>query len=234
MVIYKTTNLINGKIYIGQDTKNDPRYLGSGKIIKRAIKKYGYENFKKEIIEVCYNQNELDIREKYWINNLKTTDENIGYNISFGGQTGWMRGLKHSEETKKNYSLNRKGKLTGYKNGMYGKKHSEESKKKMGVPQIGEKNGMYGKKHSEKTIKKISESLSGTKNSFYGKKHSEVTKKKMSELAKQRKTNPNSKKVSINGVVFNSASEAARILGSSTGTISYRCRQKIKNCFWVV
>lgn len=47
MVIYKTTNLINGKIYIGQDSKDRPNYYGSGKLIHRAIKKYGKENFKK-------------------------------------------------------------------------------------------------------------------------------------------------------------------------------------------
>ena len=51
MIIYKTTNLINKKIYIGQDTKNNPNYLGSGKYFKYALKKYGKENFSKEIIE---------------------------------------------------------------------------------------------------------------------------------------------------------------------------------------
>lgn len=48
MIIYKTTNKINGKIYVGLDTKNNPKYLGSGKIIKFAIKKYGKENFEKK------------------------------------------------------------------------------------------------------------------------------------------------------------------------------------------
>lgn len=209
MVIYKTTNLVNGKIYIGQDSKNNPEYLGSGKIIKRAIKKYGKENFKKEILEVCANQTELDIKEKYWIQELNTINQDIGYNVSFGGQTGWYKGLKHTEETKRIYSLTRKGKL------------------------IGDKNGMYGKQHTEETKKKISESLSGENNSFFGKQHTENTKKKMSESAKKRKTNPNSKKVSVDGLVFNSASEAARFFGLSSGTISYRCREKILNCFWV-
>ena len=50
MVIYKTTNLINGKIYIGQDSKNNPKYLGSGVIFLKAIKKYGKENFVKETL----------------------------------------------------------------------------------------------------------------------------------------------------------------------------------------
>jgi len=51
MIIYKTTNTINGKIYIGKDVKNDPNYIGSGLYIKNAIKKYGKEHFKKETIE---------------------------------------------------------------------------------------------------------------------------------------------------------------------------------------
>jgi len=51
MEIYKTTNKINGKIYIGKDTTSNPQYLGSGKLIKRAILKYGVENFTKEILD---------------------------------------------------------------------------------------------------------------------------------------------------------------------------------------
>lgn len=51
--IYKTTNLINGKFYIGKhkSEKYDPSYYGSGKIIRLAIKKYGLENFKNEVLE---------------------------------------------------------------------------------------------------------------------------------------------------------------------------------------
>ena len=50
MQIYKITNLINGKIYIGQDSNDRLDYFGSGLLIKRAIKKYGKENFNKQII----------------------------------------------------------------------------------------------------------------------------------------------------------------------------------------
>ena len=51
MEIYIVTNKINGKIYVGQSTKSDPTYFGSGVSINRAIAKYGKENFKKEVIE---------------------------------------------------------------------------------------------------------------------------------------------------------------------------------------
>jgi hypothetical protein len=45
MIIYKTTNIINGKYYVGKDINNSESYLGSGVLLKRAIKKYGKENF---------------------------------------------------------------------------------------------------------------------------------------------------------------------------------------------
>jgi hypothetical protein len=56
MIIYKTTNLINNKIYIGQSKYNNCDYLGSGSLLKKAIKKYGKQNFKKEIIEYCHTK----------------------------------------------------------------------------------------------------------------------------------------------------------------------------------
>jgi hypothetical protein len=88
MDIYKITNIINGKIYIGKDTTSNPNYYGSGKLIKLSIKKYGKENFTKDILDVSDDYNELSDKEKYWINFYKSTDRNIGYNISFGGDGG--------------------------------------------------------------------------------------------------------------------------------------------------
>ena len=52
MIVYKTTNLINGKVYIGKDRKNNPSYLGSGILLQKAIRKYGSDNFKKETLFV--------------------------------------------------------------------------------------------------------------------------------------------------------------------------------------
>jgi hypothetical protein len=79
-----TKNLINGKSYVGQQSINDEMYLGSGKILKRAIVKYGIENFKKEIIEECSTREELNKREVYWIKKL-----NPEYNLHEGGYGGY-------------------------------------------------------------------------------------------------------------------------------------------------
>lgn len=88
MNIYKITNNINNKIYIGKDTTDDNYYYGSGILIKRAIDKYGKDNFTKEIVEELDDYCELSIREIHWINYYNSTNLEIGYNISSGGDGG--------------------------------------------------------------------------------------------------------------------------------------------------
>ena len=88
MQIYKITNLINKKFYIGKDTSSDSNYFGSGLLIKRAIEKYGLKNFQKEIIDETDNYEELSLKEKYWINHFNSTNLKTGYNISIGGDGG--------------------------------------------------------------------------------------------------------------------------------------------------
>lgn len=202
-IIYKTTNLLNNMIYIGQSIYNNDKYYGSGKWLKRAIKKYGKINFKKEIIEEC-TENELDDKEKYWINYYKSNI--IGYNLSKGGQIGWRCGSKHTEETKRKMSE----KHTGTNNPWFGQHHTEESKKKMSESlknseifqtavrsnirrnklkiksKIG-KASFLGKHHTEEAKKKISEAHIGNKY-WLGKHHTDETKKKLSEANKGQKT----------------------------------------------
>jgi group I intron endonuclease len=92
MYIYKTTNLINNKIYIGQSSypvEESTNYLGSGSILNRAIAKYGKDQFTKEILERdITNINDLNLREIYYIAKYNSTNDTIGYNITSGGTGG--------------------------------------------------------------------------------------------------------------------------------------------------
>lgn len=84
--IYKTTNLLNGKYYIGKHQTYDPNddYLGSGNLLKRAIKKYGRNNFKKEILHIFDNEADMNTKEK----ELVVIHED-SYNLCDGGHGGW-------------------------------------------------------------------------------------------------------------------------------------------------
>lgn len=88
--IYKTTNLLNGKIYIGKRKSNIflKNYFGSGSYIKRSIKKNGIDNFKVKLIFACDSKRQLNSKEIYFIKLYNARDINIGYNIHVGGGDG--------------------------------------------------------------------------------------------------------------------------------------------------
>lgn len=164
MIIYKTTNLINGKIYVGRDAKNNPNYLGSGKHYKRAEKKYGKENFRKAIIDSDEDFNELCAKEIFWVDFYDARNPIVGYNILPGGPAGGAtrNGMKNSEE------MNRKiGKANAI--ALTGKKLPSEHKKKISAATKGENNPMYGKHHSEETRQVLRIANSGKNNPMYGK-----------------------------------------------------------------
>lgn len=83
-IIYKTTNKINGKFYIGKHTTTNLNdgYLGSGVLLKAALRKYGKENFQKEILEFCPTDKILAKRETFYIRKYKATTTNVGYNLT--------------------------------------------------------------------------------------------------------------------------------------------------------
>jgi group I intron endonuclease len=184
MVIYKTTNLVNGKQYIGKDGHNNPNYIGSGSILKKAIKKYGRDNFKKEIIEVCDSKEHLLIREKYWLDYYDVANNPMFYNLhnhSYGSAPG-----DRSPRFGKKISEEHRMKLKKY---MTGKKLSEKTIQKLRELNLGENNPNYGKHPSDETRKKLSECRRGEKNPFYGKRHSEETRQKIKDgLAASNKT----------------------------------------------
>ncbi len=168
--IYRITNLINGKTYIGQHKyKEKPydNYMGSGILLKAAQAKYGIENFIKEIIvSNIESKSTIDKLEIKYIAYEKATNGNGCYNIADGGEGGALNKGKKlgplSEETKKKLSEAHKGKKI--------KPHSEEHKAKLSEAR-------KGKHHSEETRKKMSEAKKG-------KPKSEECKRKLSAARK--------------------------------------------------
>jgi group I intron endonuclease len=86
--VYKTTNLINNKIYVGQhEGEFTSTYKGSGRYFRNALNKYGSDNFSVKVLEYCDDANTLNEREIYWIAYYKDHGF-IMYNISKGGDGG--------------------------------------------------------------------------------------------------------------------------------------------------
>lgn len=160
MIIYKTTNLVNGKIYIGQDSNDNPKYLGSGKILTLAIKKYGNNNFKKEILERCISKEQLNNMEIYWIHKLDSMNLNVGYNISNGGQggnLGMVVNKKISDAVSKLYKdpayiCNSNEYKQRLSNSLKGRFVSEETRIKISNAQKGAKGYWYGKVNTSHSI----------------------------------------------------------------------------------
>lgn len=125
--IYKTTNLINNKIYVGKKKSSKflkESYMGSGVAINSAIEKYGRENFTVDIIDTANSLEELNNKEKMWIKLLNSRDSSIGYNIAYGGDGGCVWGDAENHPSKKTDRRKEN-------NPFYGKHHTEESKLKV-------------------------------------------------------------------------------------------------------
>lgn len=170
--IYKISNTINNKFYIGQTCNSlqrrfiEHKRAGEKQCIKLhyAFNKYGRDNFIIETIAICSNQSTADYLESLYIEEYNSIIE--GYNIRDGGSHG-----KFSKETRLKMSEARQGS----KNPMYGKQRSEEVKNKI-------RESLIGRKHSEESKKKMSKPMSEKQKDIRRNfRHSEETKKKMSE-----------------------------------------------------
>lgn len=197
MIIYKIFNLINGKIYIGQTSKDVSLRIAEhiyGKyLLGKALRKYGIESFSISVIDSAETQEAINEKEKYWISFYGCRVPN-GYNLTDGGEG--VLGFYPTEEIKNKI----RGSTLGNKNHFYGKRHSLESLQKMSKSKKGQGKG---KKHTEETKgkirvahigmkcsdeakKKISKAKKGNKYTL-GLKHTAETRIKMSESAKHRK-----------------------------------------------
>jgi len=213
--VYVTTNLINGKKYVGDHSTDnlEDGYLGSGRpTFNNAKKKYGKENFEKKILEFFDTKLEaFNAQEKY----IKIEESHVsqnGYNISWKGGHGVKDCI--SEETKNKLSIATKNwhSTIGF---------SEETKKKLSKSLKGKN---IGKIRSEEFKQRISEATSGENNGMYGKNHSKESKEKQRIAAKNRKTHGMKGK-------FHSEESRQKIKEKKKGTIPWNKGLKIKKLF---
>ena len=217
--IYVIKNIINGKIYIGQTSKNlfirfkehkrDSKKINFyNMLIYKGMNKYGTENFLIRPVDIikCSTltdfKRKLDQLEVYYINIFETTNKDIGYNLTNGG------------------------------GGCTGRILSETTKKKISDSKIGEKNPMYGKKWLEDKRIQMKELMTGENNHNYGKSLSEETKQKLSNALKNREISKETrKKISETMTGIKKTDEMCKKLSESKkGTkLSEQTKQKIKN-----
>ena len=150
---YMITNNINGKVYVGSHSWSgegiDKNYYGSGTAIKRAVKKYGKENFQVEVLYYYSTVEECRKDEERILTEYNVKDCPYSYNCK-NSAIGWDKGLKHSEDAKRKISEAKKG-----------RKLSDETRKKLSQALKGENNPMYGKNFSEEHRKNLSQALKG-------------------------------------------------------------------------
>lgn len=200
--VYLTTNLVNGKQYVGQHLHDgfDSNYKGSGTYIKRAFEKYGWDNFDCKVICWCSTQIQLNEAEDNYIKLFDTMVPN-GYNLKGGGGA---KG-RYSKETRKKIS-----------EALKGKKASEKTCKKLSEV-------FKGHKVSEETRKKISQANKG-------KRHTKESKQKISEGHKNHpKLSRKVLQFTKNGEFVKewcSIMEIQRVLGYAQQNISACCNGK--------
>lgn len=200
--IYKITNKLNGKIYIGQAQDFYLRYYEHKKIrgngyLQRAFKKYGFENFEFSIVEKIDDLNKINTREEYWIEFYKSYNDKIGYNICKTANT--TRGRKREPSELDGIRKYRQS-CIGEKNAFYGKHHSIESKEKISKSRV---NFTHTKETKEKLKRIRNEKKYGRKYVKVKKIHIETKEvlcvyDSISEAARQNNTTQSSISVVLN------------------------------------
>jgi group I intron endonuclease len=137
---YKTTNLVNGKFYYGRHSAEDfpNSYLGSGHILHKAIKKYGKENFNKEVISY-YDSLDLLIEGERNLITQNVVDDPECYNMRLGGYGTIL--VREDPEKRRNRMLGNSYKL--------GKSDSDEVKSKKSLAHLGKSRGVRTEDHKQ-------------------------------------------------------------------------------------
>lgn len=183
--IYRYTNLINGKRYIGQSIDIEKRYKGhlskKASLIDKAIDKYGIENFRFEVLEFCEPE-QLNELETYWITYYNTNiyAGGYGYNRNNGGDghggQAWNKGVPCRKETKEKIRISKTGKhLT----------QEHKNNIKIGTEGKHATYGMFGKHQSEHQKKTVAEKLTGREFSEEHKQHLRKPKKNTENMYRQ-------------------------------------------------
>lgn len=229
MIVYKVTNKINDKEYVGQTVGslterkrkhiNDVLNKRGNMYFHRAIRKYGLENFIWETIHECVGIDDLNKWEIYYIKYYNTF--NNGYNLTKGG--GGMVGWKASIETRRKIAAANKSRIIlpetrrKLSQAFAGKNHPLYGK-------CGKNSPNYGRKCSKETIQKMSKSQKG-------RTLSEETKRRLSKAKKGKflgKKHPMAKAITINNNYFDTRKEAAEFLKVTPALIRYRIMHKTK------
>lgn len=164
--IYKTTNIITGKFYIGMHSafNLDDVYLGSGKRLRYSLKKHGIENHKKEILEFCKDRNELKKREEEIVN-IDMIHDKMCMNLMEGGTGGYNENAFGGSEGRKKGRINANKTLL-FKlqtDAEYYERFCKATKDgyKKWLSEEGRHNNFYGKHHTIETIKKMKLNMKG-------------------------------------------------------------------------